>query len=126
MVRIFEQARQSPDKPAVVYNGSPYGYASLARWIEGARRFLAQQGLPPGTVAVLCLANYLDAWVLGLALRSLGFTTIAARDAGQAGSFRLRNISGVVASAADSRPDLPATCVESGWRLIRVPSAIRL
>ena len=74
--RIYQQARETPGKTAVVHNGRPLSYAEFAQRIEAARQYLSRRELPPG-VAVLCFESLLDVWIVGFALRSLGVTTIA-------------------------------------------------
>ena len=93
---IFEQARQTPDKIAVVYNGASYSYADFARIIEITRQYLARQDLPLGAVAVMDVHHLLDEWIIGFALRSLGLTTIATRPGGGVEELGIRNIGCVV------------------------------
>ncbi len=124
--KIFEQARQTPGKIAVVYNGASSSYAHFARCIEVSRQYFAQQDLPVDSVAVIAVQSLLDAWILGLALRSLGLTTFAVRDAEDIGKAHVRNIGCVVTSAAENRPAPGRPPADFPWRLIRVPSDIRL
>jgi acyl-CoA synthetase (AMP-forming)/AMP-acid ligase II len=77
--RILAHARSAPDKIAVVYNGEAFSYVWLARRISARRREFERQGFEPGGVAVLHLRCNLDAWIVSLALRSLGLTTLALR-----------------------------------------------
>ncbi len=126
MSRIFEQARTTPDKTAVVYNDVSCDYARFARWIEGTRRYLAEQDLPIDSVAVIATRTPVEAWVLGLALRSLGITTVVPRNAEDVGTPGLGNI-GCVVTAADG-PQLASAefAAARGWRSIRVPAGIEL
>lgn len=125
IARIFEQANLTPDKPAVVHNGVSYSYAHFARWIEACRHYLAQQKLPIDSVAVICAKSLLEKWVLGLALRSLGVTTVEARNADEIRELDLRNIGSVVTTAAESPVVLEDPAVDSHWRLTRVPAEIQ-
>ena len=124
--RIFEQARTTPDKTAVVYNGVSCDYARFARWIEGTRRYLAEQELASDAVGVVATRTPLDAWVLGLALRSVGITTVVPGNAKDIETAGLRNI-GCVVTTADGHPLAAAEFAAArGWRAIRVPADIEL
>jgi non-ribosomal peptide synthetase component E (peptide arylation enzyme) len=74
--RIYEWARLQPTKPALIYNDNVVDYAAFAQVIDAYRKSLEMEGLPTGTVAVVAVGNLADAWVLILALRALGLTTI--------------------------------------------------
>jgi acyl-coenzyme A synthetase/AMP-(fatty) acid ligase len=100
---IYEWARLQPTKPALIFNDNVVDYAAFAQTIEGYRKSLEMEGLPAGTVAVVAVANLPDAWVLVLALRALGLTTIHVNSLAQAKALELKNVSCVVA-AADERP----------------------
>src|SRR5215471_4273562 len=123
--KIFEQAHQTPGKIALVYNGVSYSYANFARVIEIARQYFAQQGLPVGSVAVIDVRSLLDAWILGLALRSLGLTTFATRPAEEIAKLDLRNIGCVVTAEAENRPVPGRPSPDFAWRSIRVPADLR-
>jgi non-ribosomal peptide synthetase component E (peptide arylation enzyme) len=75
--KIFEHALREPDKPAIFYGTRAISYREFASWIAHARTFLSGHDLRPGSVAVLNVDCLVDSWGLGLALRSLGMTTIA-------------------------------------------------
>ena len=122
--RIFEHARRTPGKIAVVYNGVSSSYAHFARCIEVGRQYFAQQGLAPDSVAVIDVNNLLDAWILGLALRSLGLTTFAVWAAEDIGRLGVRNIGCVVTAAAENRRAPARPSADVPWRVIRVPSDI--
>ena len=124
--KIFEQARQTPGKTAIVYNGVSSSYAHFARCIEVSRQYFAQQDLAVDSVAVIDVQSLLDAWILGLALRSLGLTTFAVWDAEDLGKLCVRNIGCVVTAAAENRPAPGRPSADFPWRLIRVPSDLRL
>ncbi|MFI4975201.1 MAG: class I adenylate-forming enzyme family protein [Caulobacterales bacterium] len=116
--RIFDQALKTPHKPAILYNHTSISYREFARRIEGARRYLAGQHLKRRGVAVLCVANTVDAWVLALALRDLGLTTVAAQGPHLIGPMRLRDVVCIVASGAEDLAGLPDG---REMRLIRAP-----
>jgi acyl-coenzyme A synthetase/AMP-(fatty) acid ligase len=123
--KIFELAAATPDKAAVIYNDVAYSYAQFARRIDAAREYLARSHLPPGSVAAVCIGCLLDAWTLGIALRSLGVTTVYAKNAVEASRLRLRNVSCLVAME-NERPELLAGIpADFKWRVIRCPASIQ-
>ncbi len=126
ILKIFEQARQTPGKIAAVSDGVSFSYSNFARFIEVFRQYFAQQDLPVDSVAVIDVDSLLDAWVLGLALRSLGVTTFAARDAEEIAKLGLRNIGCVVTAEAENRPEPRHPSTAFPWRLIRVPTKLKL
>ena len=110
---IWEQARAAPDKVAAVHNGNPFCYANFARSIDGTRRFLAAQGVPSGTVAVIGVQNLLEAWILLFALRTLGLTTVAVGSVAQLSTVPLRNVGVVVTSATRTSGFRNSPCTTS-------------
>jgi acyl-coenzyme A synthetase/AMP-(fatty) acid ligase len=76
---IFDLASRAPDRVAVIYNGERIGYRRFAAAILAARRFFADQGIARDRVAIVCAPHLLEAWVVGLGLRSLGVTTVTGR-----------------------------------------------
>src|SRR5208283_5250203 len=123
---IFEQARQTPGKIAAVSNGVACNYGNFARFIEICRQYFAQQDLPVDSVAVIDVDSLFDAWMLGLALRSLGLTTFATRVPEELPQLGLRNISCVVTAEAENRPGPGHASTAFPWRSIRVPANLKL
>lgn len=118
--RIYEYAQQTPDKTALVYNGQPVSYARFAGSIEKWRRKFIEQQVRADTVAVLCIGCLADAWVLGIALRSLGVTTISASNAGEIAELGLPEITYVIVMADEKRPELEAIAKTASWQLLRI------
>ncbi|MFI4975200.1 MAG: class I adenylate-forming enzyme family protein [Caulobacterales bacterium] len=115
---IFDHALQSPGRTAVIRDRTPITYLAFAQRIEAARRHLARQRLKPRAVAVLCVKDVVDTWVLALALQSLGQTTVAIPEAHIIPQLALRDIAGLVVSGAEDIPSLPPG---DAVRLVRVP-----
>ena len=69
--QIHGAANRSPDKPAIVYHGEAFTYGQFWRLIDGCRAALSAH-LPEQGVAVVCVANMLEAWIICLAVRALG------------------------------------------------------
>jgi acyl-CoA synthetase (AMP-forming)/AMP-acid ligase II len=113
---IFAHARTSPETIAVVHGGRTVSYREFAARITLARRFLSGQAIDPGRVAVLCVADILEHWIIRLALRGLGVTTVSARSTQDITQLNLGAIS-VVSSGY--WPGLADAAVAAGWSLTR-------
>lgn len=121
--KIYTHARRMPEKTAIIYGDHRTSYHDLACIISATRRYLAALGLPGSGVAVLAIASLLDSCVTGLALRSLGLTTVGVPSADQIGQLGLPNIQCVVTSEIEHWPGLAALCAAAGWRCISIPRA---
>jgi acyl-CoA synthetase (AMP-forming)/AMP-acid ligase II len=119
---IFRTAREAPGKLAMIFGEQRVSYGDFAGMIGAARRYLGALAPPVRGVAVLCLASLFDVWVLGLALRSLGVTTLAIRSLGDIPTLALPDIGCVVVSELDGLAGAPAQAAEHGWRLISIPA----
>lgn len=117
---IFAHAKAGPQRTALVYNGRPLSYAGFASRIAGARAFLSGQGLKVGQYAALCLHGSLDGWIIGLALRSLGLTTVHARSAQDVAALGLAPL---VLVSTDEEMWAGLDAAAAHGRLVRVPQA---
>ena len=90
--RIYEWAHSHPTKTAIVCDDVAINYATFSRAIDAARRFLEPYALPAGRTAIVLVISPLDAWILLLALRSLGFNTFCIDTIDHAIRFKLRNV----------------------------------
>jgi acyl-coenzyme A synthetase/AMP-(fatty) acid ligase len=122
--KIYAHARQTPDRTALVFNNNRLSYRRFAELIDASRRYLVAQELPGDGVAVLVIASILDAWIQGLALRSLGLTTVIVRSPDEIDRLGLSDISCVVTTEAERRADVEAACTRARRRFIRVPRAV--
>lgn len=69
-------ARRFADKSALIYLGSDYSYAQLARWVDNLAASLHDLGLSQGDKAILYLPN-LPQWVIAfLALQRIGAVAV--------------------------------------------------
>lgn len=118
--RIYQYAQLTPHKTALIYDGAPCSYSRFASFVENWRGKFREQQVRAGTVAVLCLDCLADTWILGIALRSLGVTTISARNPGEIAELGLPEIAYVVALADEKWPGLDAMAKTAPWRLLRV------
>jgi acyl-coenzyme A synthetase/AMP-(fatty) acid ligase len=115
---VFDWADRTPDKPAIVYNGVVWSYRSLAELIAVARGYFARRGCAGPGVAVLKVPNLMEFWVLSLALRSLGLTTIASPSTEAVSELRLLDVRCVVTGSADAWPGLAELCAAQGFELL--------
>jgi len=122
--KIYTQARETPDKTAIVCNNRKFSYRQFACLIEISRRYLAAQGLAGEGVAVLPTGSMVNTWALGLALRGLGLTTLVVSSPDEIAGLGLPEIRCVVAVAGEHQPGLDRLCAASGWQFIGVPKEI--
>ncbi len=88
--QIHDVAITDPAKLALVFNGAPVTYGGFWRIIDGVRRALEPhlpQPVESGAIALILIDNMLEAWVVNLALRSLGLHTACLRNAAQIDLF---------------------------------------
>src|SRR5215469_14356260 len=119
--RIYEHAKETPDKTAMIFNGGAVSYRQFASLINRSRDYLTAHGIGGEGIAVLPTIPILNTWFLSLALRSLGLTAFPLEQPDTISSPEVRY---VVVIAGPSRPNLRRLCVAKGWRLVEVPPAI--
>jgi acyl-coenzyme A synthetase/AMP-(fatty) acid ligase len=122
--RIYRWARKQPGKTAVILNNRAISYLTFARAIDTTRRFLEAQNLPASTLAVVVSMNLFDAWLLVMAARSLGMTTIVVRSIDQAGTLKLRRVSCLLAHQNYQAELQPNNDSLAGVRRVIVPEAV--
>ena len=101
--RIHQWARVNPTKPALIHNGNVISYISFAKSIETLRNFLEANNLAAGTIAVVLVDHLADAWVLVLALRALGLTTVHVQSFAHIRLLALKNVSCIVTTAREQQ-----------------------
>jgi fatty-acyl-CoA synthase len=118
--RIFDWAKQTPDRTAVIYNGQHWSYRSFAQIIAVARGYFARQGYVGPGYAVLATQNLINFWILSLALRSLGLTTIAVPSAATVRKSGLPKVRCIITSPGETIAGLEDLCAELGVPLLSV------
>ena len=73
--------------------------------------------------AVLAVSNLRDFWILSLALRSLGLTTVAVPSAADVGKLGLPNVRCVITGTGETWAGLEGLCTELGLPLLSVSLA---
>lgn len=121
--RIFHWARTTPEKTAVIYNEQALSYRSFAARIALARSYFLRRSCAGPGHAVLAVQDRLDFWILSLALRSLGLTTIAVGAEAMINELPLPDIRCVVTRPEEVWPDLAHLCEARGLPLLSVSLA---
>jgi acyl-coenzyme A synthetase/AMP-(fatty) acid ligase len=116
--KIFEFARQTPDAWAMVHDLEPVTYRTLHRMITAMRRKLATHGLRPGGVVVVWIYSARVSWVVNLALRTLGLTTVSIRSPAEFAGFGSLDIVAVVTSASEQYPALDPALAPGAVRIV--------
>ncbi|MFI4933215.1 MAG: class I adenylate-forming enzyme family protein [Caulobacterales bacterium] len=117
---IFDWARKTPDRTAIVVNGQPCSYRSFAEFIAVARGFFARRDCVGPGVAVVASHHLVDFWVISAALRSLGLTTIAAQSVEAIGQLGLPGLRFVVTTVGENWEGLEQLCATKGLRLLKM------
>jgi len=120
---IFDWARQTPDRPALFHNDWVWSYRSFAQAIAAARGYFARRGYVGPGYAVLAVRNLMRFWILSLALRSLGLTTVVVRSAAEVGKLGLPNVRCVITGPDEIFAGLDGLCTELGLPLLSVSLA---
>ncbi len=100
--RIHHWALARGDEAALVYNGAVFGYRRFANAIASARRHLAALGPPVGRTAVVLTEDLANAWILGLALRSLGVDVLTLTAIDTARALDLSDVAWVVTTEEET------------------------
>src|SRR6185312_14074510 len=116
-------AKVHPDKPAIDYDGEVWSYRELARAIVLARGELHAMGVAGEGVAAVAIQDTRDLWVVSLALRSLGVTTIVPQSAAALAGLDLPQLRWVIASAAEPWGALETVCAARGLPRLVIPMA---
>src|SRR5579863_2376843 len=103
---IYNVALESPHAPALIYNLEPFAYSALHRMITAMRARLRSEGLRPGGVVVVRIDNIMAAWIVDLASRDLGLTTVAIRADQDFASLTGLDVVAIVSFAEEPRPAL--------------------
>jgi acyl-coenzyme A synthetase/AMP-(fatty) acid ligase len=119
---INRWARETPDKTALIYNDTPVTYAQFARAVEATRQRLIVDGAPTAGVAAVLTGSIQSAWVLILAARALGLTTVMVTDVRRLGELTLRNLSCLLTPVDEPPP--PSDPALVGVVHISVPASI--
>ena len=117
---IFNWAKRTPEKAAVIINERSLSYRALADQIAVARGFFLRKGYAGPGYAVLAADGLLNFWILSLALRSLGLITVVVRNTAMLSELELQDIRCVVAGSGAAWPDLASVCKTRDLTLISV------
>jgi acyl-coenzyme A synthetase/AMP-(fatty) acid ligase len=119
--RIFAHAGATPDRTAMVHDGEALSYAAFVARIVAVRRYAHAAGVARDRVAVLCIRDMAQAWIVGLGLRSLGITTLSVRTADDLAALALPSPM-VVGVVEEPWPGLAAAAAAIRAPLMMVPT----
>jgi acyl-coenzyme A synthetase/AMP-(fatty) acid ligase len=103
MTEIYRHACATPAKLAVVNSGEEISYSRFVRMIDKLRRYLIECPLPANGVIAEIGSDLLQRWVMLLALRSLGRTTVSGKTLEMIESLELPHIDAIMCFADDKR-----------------------
>src|SRR5262249_47365213 len=113
-----------PTKAAIICNDVAINYASFSRSIDAARRFLEPHALPAGRTAIVLVYSPAEAWIILLALRSLGLNTICLQSIERAEQLKLRDVAFVVVTQSELNSHQLRGRTLTGTQVIVVPTTI--
>ena len=116
---IFRHAQQNPDNPAIFERGHRVTYREFAFWIDWARRYIEQQSIPTGSVAVLAgIKCRLDGWSFAIAFRSLGLTTVSIGSLDELSGLGIPDIGCILTTSRGEPPSVASS--SAGCKLVRI------
>ncbi len=116
-------AKSTPHNPVIGANGQEFSYLEFVRAVEACRNYLDAFRLPRGTVAVVNVKARVDAWVVLIATRSLGLTTIVLADLARSSELALRNVSCILQIETEPQDMYGAPAYLPGAQRIILPAA---
>jgi len=118
---INRWARGTPRKTSLIYNDTKITYLELARAVEATRQRLIAGSAPTQGVAAVLTSSIRSAWVLILAARSIGLTTVMITDVRRLAELALRGLVCLVTPGDEPPPSDPAL---AGLVHITVPASV--
>ncbi len=116
--RIYEFACTAPDRRAMVHDLEPITYRVFHLMISRMRERLAAQGVCGGSgVAVVQINSIKVAWIVDLALRSLGLVTVAINSPAEIDALTGLDVVLVVTAAEDGAGRVPAASFPAAPRI---------
>jgi acyl-coenzyme A synthetase/AMP-(fatty) acid ligase len=115
--RIFEFAGSTPDAWAVVHDLMPVSYRTLHRRISAMRGKLGGYGLKSDGVVVIWIYSTLVSWIVTLALRGLGLTTVSIRTPAELASFGSLKVAAIITDAGEHYPPIAASFAPDAARI---------
>ena len=121
--RIIRHAGETPKRIAVVSDGATINYAQFAKAILKIRHQAARTLPPDARTAIISDRRLLNYWLVSIALRSLGLTSVPARDLETIGKLRL--LPGAI-FICESRKDGDVPAAQARWPdlpILEIPAA---
>lgn len=99
--KIKHWADTRPTKPAFISNDIVFTYREFASAIGACQRALEDAALPIGADVIVLSREVSHAWILVLALRALGLSTVVLQSLAQIAALKLMNVAAIVAPRRD-------------------------
>ena len=120
--KIYEIARDTPDKIAIVNDGVEYGYRHFYQAVMAVRRRLEPEGRSDGRVGTFLVRSIVDAWATSMALSSLGYATLALPRGADAAHLGRLDVALMVVRTAEGRRGEALTNVPAGAKVVEIDS----
>lgn len=117
---ILRWAKETPDKAAIICDGEALSYLDFHRFIARIRKVLIHRGCVGEGYAIVATVNSMRFWIVSLALRSLGYTTISVTEAAMLDTISLDGISILVAFVDNHWDQLDNFCANKSIGLVRL------
>jgi acyl-CoA synthetase (AMP-forming)/AMP-acid ligase II len=122
IAKIFEHARKTPDRVAILSGSETISYGAFARRIAAARRFLEGAKIPAQMPSVLCISHSVDGWAARLALAAMGRTTSSVRLLSDLRNFGGEKLGCVVVREGEPRPGLKQLEATPNFKSVTLPA----
>jgi acyl-coenzyme A synthetase/AMP-(fatty) acid ligase len=122
--RIYEWAKRQPEKPAVIWNDVPLSYRSFSNAIRTSCDCFQRENLPVGRTAIVLANGLLDAWIIVMALRTLGLNTISVDSIKQVESLKIRDVACIIVTQAEAAAGNLTGTATGGAKVVVVPPTI--
>jgi len=119
--QIFRWASTRPDKTAIIQDGDRITYAEFWRRIQSTKDFLRSKDVPRRGVCVVISTLISESWIICLALRDLGVTTVVVNDANAVKEFNFSDLSCIIVAHQDSVYQTSTNSLNIGAQLILMP-----
>ncbi len=115
--KIYDFACETPDAVAMVCDLEPISYRALHQMTTAMRKAFVARGVTPAGVAVVQIESIKVSWIVDMALRSLGLTTVAINSPAELEALAGLDVTLVVTSGEEARDGVPSTSFPAAPRI---------
>ncbi len=105
---LISHAHEEGDRPALIYGDGYLSYQLLVQHVEARRHWLADVGVQPGRSVVVWISNKVQAWLMLLALRAIGVSTICISQVQQIKALELEGYDHLLILEQEKKQNYPA------------------